>query len=81
MPTLIPAQCLACLRASHALKDGLEGLHHKKKVLGDHLQPWADEALKISQDLDFVVKQLNRTLESVTTATEGPTSQKLVEIT
>ena len=80
MPTLIPTQRLTRLRASHALRDDLEELRHKKKVLSDHLKLWADEALKISQDMDVVVKQLNWTLESVTATTEGLTSQNLVEI-
>ena len=80
MPTLIPTKCLAHLRASHALIDDLEGLRHKKKVMSDHLKPWADEAFKLSQEVDVAVKQLNQTLESVTAATEGPTSQKLMKI-
>ena len=80
MHTLIPAQRLAPLQANHVLKDDLEGLHHKKKVLNNHLKPWANEALNISQDVDVAVKQLNQTLESVTTATEGPSSQNLVDI-
>ena len=80
MPTMIPTQRLAHLRANHALRDDLEGIFPKKKVLSDHLKPWADEALKISQDLDVAVKQLNQILESVTVAKKGPTSQKLVDI-
>ena len=79
MPALIPAQRLAGVWANHALRYDLEGFRHNNKVLSDHLKPWVDESLKISQDLDVVVKQLNQTLESVTTTTEGPTSQKLVE--
>lgn len=58
MPTLIAAQRLACLRTSHVLIDEIEELCHKKQVLRDHLKPWADESLKLSQDLDVVVKQL-----------------------
>lgn len=37
IPTMIPAQCLARLWANHALRDDLEGLRHKKKVMSDHL--------------------------------------------
>ena len=59
MPTLIPTQCLARLRASHALIDDPEELRLKKKVLSDHLRPWVYEALKIFQDLDVMVKKLN----------------------
>ena len=44
------------------------------------MKPWADEALKISQDVDVAIKKLNQTLESVTAATKGPLSEKLVEI-
>ena len=80
MSTLVPAQLLARLHTSHTLRDGIEELHHTNKVLSDHLKPWADEALKLSQEVDYAVKQLNQTLESVTAATEGPTSQKLVDI-
>ena len=80
IPTLILAQLLAHLRPNHALKDDLEELHHKKKVLSDHLKPWANEALNLSQEVDVAFKHLNQTMESVTTATEGPTWQKLVDI-
>ena len=71
MPTLIPTQRLPCLQANHALRDDQEELLQKNKVLSDHLKPWADETLKIYQDLDVVVKKMNQTLKSVITATEG----------
>ena len=58
----------------------MEALRQWKKTLRDHLKPWDDEALKLSQDVDITFKQLNQTLESVTAATEGPNLQKLVEI-
>ena len=80
MPTLVPAQCLAWMCTSHTLRDDLEELRHKNKVLSDHLKPSVDEALKLSQEVDVAVKQLNQTLESVTVTNEGPTSQKLLDI-
>ena len=45
------------------------------------MKPWATTTLKLSQDVDIAVKRLNQTLESVTAATKGLTSQKLVDIT
>ena len=59
MPTLIHTQWLAWLRASHTLRDEIDELHQKKKIVGDRLKPWADEALKLSQDIDLTVKKLN----------------------
>ena len=56
MSTLIPSQRLAWLYTSQTLRDYIEALHHKKKVLSDHLKPWADEALNLSQEVDVVVK-------------------------
>lgn len=46
-----------------------------------HMKLWADEAMKLSQDLDVVVKNLNQTYQSINLATEGLTSQKLVDTT
>lgn len=80
MPTLVVAPHLACIHTSHALREEIEELCHKKQVLNDHLKPWANEALKLSQDLDTTVKQLNQTFDSVIAATEGLNSQKLVKI-
>ena len=68
------------LRTSNTLRDEIEELRHKNHVLGECLKPWVATALQLSQDVDVVVKRLNQTLESVTAATEGPTSQKLVDI-
>ena len=74
MSTLIPAQCLERMCANDTLRDEIEELWHKNKVLSDHLKPLAVEALKLSQEVDVTVKQLNQTMESVTISTEGPTS-------
>ena len=43
------------------------------------MKPWADEATKLSQDLDVTVRNHNQTLQSVTLATKGLTSKKLME--
>lgn len=80
MPTLVPAQRLARLRTNHDLQNDIDEIRHKKKVLGDRLKPWVVEALKLLHDVDVGIKQLNQTLESVTIATEDPTSQKSVDI-
>ena len=56
MPTLMAAQRLSRLHASHTLRDEIKELHRKKKVLIDHLKPWVDEALNLSQDLYTKVK-------------------------
>ena len=80
LPTLVPTQCLQWLRTIQALQLDIEDLQQKKKILGDCLKPWAVEALKLSQDVDVAIKQLNQTLESVTAATKSPISEKLVDI-
>lgn len=74
MPTLVPAHHLARLQTSHAVQNDIEELQHKKKSLGDRLKPWATKSLKLSQDVDVAIKQLNQTLVSVTATTKGPTS-------
>ena len=62
------------------LRSEIIGLRCKKQILRYHLKPWSDEALKLSQDLEGGMRQLNQTLDNVTTSTAGPTLQKLVEI-
>ena len=71
---------LAHLKTSNLLQDEIEELWRKKHAIGERLKPWADATLQLSQDTDVAVKRLNQTLESVTATTEGPTSQKLVDI-
>ena len=68
------------MRTSHALQADIDELQKNKNTLGDHLKPWATEALKLSQDVDVAIKQLNQTLESVTATTEGSISETLVDI-
>ena len=46
----------------------------------ERLKPWAATALRLSKYFDGATKRLNQILESVTTATEGPPSQKLVDL-
>ena len=74
------ARRLQRLRTSQALQADIEDLRKKNKTLGDRLKLWADEALKLSQDADVAIKQLNQTLESVAALIEGPLSEKLVDI-
>ena len=47
------------MHTSHALQADIDELWKKKNALGDRLKHWAAEALKLSQDVDVVVKQLN----------------------
>ena len=76
----MPTQRLQQLHTSQVLQAYIEDLRQKNKTLGDQLKMWANEALKLSQDADVAIKQLNQTLESVATAIEGELSEKLVNI-
>ena len=80
LTTLVPTQCLAQLKTSNDLQDKIEKLLHKQHIMAKHLKPWTATTLQLSHDIDGATKQLNQILESVTAATEGPTSQKLVDL-
>ena len=54
--TLVPTQRLARLGTSQALKADMDALQQRKQRLSNHLQPWVDEALKLSHDIDVAVK-------------------------
>lgn len=68
------------MHTSHDLQADIDELRQKKKVLSDRLKPWAAEALKLSQDVDVAVRQLNQTLESVTATMKSQILQNLVDI-
>lgn len=79
LPTLIPAQRMTCLQTNQALQGEVEALRRQKEIVTNHIKPWAKEAMQLSQDLDVVVHNLNQTMKKVTSATEGPPSELLVE--
>lgn len=65
---------------SQALQDEVKELHWKKYIVTNHMKPWTNKEMNLSQDLDAAVKNLNQTLQSVTLVREGPTSKNIVDI-
>ena len=59
--TLVIAQGLARLHEGKAIQTEIEDLYRWEQLLETRMQPWAKEALHISQNLDNALKILKQT--------------------
>ena len=72
-------QKLANITEGKNLEKQIDDLRMKEKILQARNQPWRDDALKISQEVDERIKELKKKEAGILQEVVGPTTKALLE--